>query len=139
MGSYSEYLRSVLDEKNMSQSEFARKLGVQPQQVSRWLNTDTIPRQEMRDKMSEVIGVQLETPESLEFSAIYEGLENVNSIETIPLHFVDFHDKVIDVLEIAMNEDDTKMKDELYDYIDDWIISLLKIRKIGSDVRNNKS
>lgn len=46
--SFSEFLRTFLDEENMSQSDFASLLGLSPQALSNWLGGGDSPHEEHR-------------------------------------------------------------------------------------------
>jgi len=49
-------IKIILVQKDITQKEFAERLGVSPQQANNWISGRTIPRMETLIRMSEVLG-----------------------------------------------------------------------------------
>ena len=56
---FSSNLKRILQEKNLSQNEFARRIGVQSGTISKWMTHSTYPRDEKIQKMADVLGVRM--------------------------------------------------------------------------------
>jgi transcriptional regulator with XRE-family HTH domain len=54
-----ENLRDILYRKGYTQQDFANKLGVRQETVSRWVNGVTRPRADMLKKMSQILHVSI--------------------------------------------------------------------------------
>ncbi len=56
-GSFAKILEDFLSENNFSRSEFARKIGVRPSQVSEWLHCKAKPGYDTLKAMSKAFNV----------------------------------------------------------------------------------
>ncbi|MEB3212413.1 MAG: helix-turn-helix transcriptional regulator [Leptolyngbyaceae bacterium] len=54
---FADALASLLRERGLTQSEFARKIGVTPTSVSRWMNAKEVPVSQTIDRIADFFGV----------------------------------------------------------------------------------
>ena len=58
---FGEYLKSLLEEKGMTQAEFARRTGMTEASVSRYISGQRTPRISQAYGMAQVIGIDMNT------------------------------------------------------------------------------
>lgn len=58
---FGEYLKSLLEEKGMTQAELARRTGLTEASVSRYINGNRSPRIAQAYRMAQVIGIDMNT------------------------------------------------------------------------------
>ena len=58
---FGKYLKSLLDEKGMTQAELARRTGLTEASVSRYINGNRSPRIAQAYRMAQVIGIDMNT------------------------------------------------------------------------------
>lgn len=58
---FGEYLKSLLEEKGMTQAELARRTGMTEASVSRYINGKRIPKIAQAYEMAQVIGIDMNT------------------------------------------------------------------------------
>lgn len=58
---FGEYLKSLLEEKGMTQAELARRTGITEASVSRYINGNRSPRIAQAYRMALVIGIDMNT------------------------------------------------------------------------------
>lgn len=146
---FASQLRTIMKDKKIKQTELAQALGVQRQQVSRWLNTNRIPRQETIDKISKILGVEirLSIEEMMRSDDLLEPLEKmVNGSEVLErelrnlkmsddnlstsTHFtITFSNFCMNLIETIRAGDD-ELKLVLLQDIDTWESELKKIKKV---------
>lgn len=56
---FSTNLKRLLDEKNLSQNEFARRMGIQSGTISKWMTHSTYPRDDKIQKMADILDVRM--------------------------------------------------------------------------------
>ena len=60
IGKFGKYLKRMLQRRGMTQVEFAKAVGTNEEQVSRWVNDARMPNVEMLVKIADVLDVSLE-------------------------------------------------------------------------------
>ena len=58
---FGEYLKSLLEEKGMTQAELARRTGLTEASMSRYINGNRSPRIAQAYRMAQVIGIDMNT------------------------------------------------------------------------------
>lgn len=57
---FGEHLKSLLEEKGMTQRQFAKKAGLKESETSRWVNGGRYPSLRNAKKISDILGVSID-------------------------------------------------------------------------------
>lgn len=84
---FSSNLKRFLEEKNISQNEFARRIGSTSATVSRWITHTSYPRDTQIQKMADVLGVKMSqlTSDPNEIKVDTSNVIPSSEITTVPI------------------------------------------------------